>query len=72
MAFTQADLDALDRAILTGIRKVTFADGRSTEYQSVDEMRKVREVVKGEVALVAGRDTRRNRSIIARVGRCRR
>ena len=41
----QAMLDALDRAIFSGTRRVQFSDGgtgRMVEYNSVEEMRKAR------------------------------
>lgn len=50
MAWTQTDLDTLDAAIISGIRKVTFADGRSTEYQNVADMRQVRNDMKAELS----------------------
>ncbi len=45
MAWTEADLTAIRAAISTGIRSVTFADGRRTEYQSVDHMLKAESVI---------------------------
>lgn len=41
----QAMLDALDRAIFSGTRRVQFTDGgtsRMVEYSSMDELRKAR------------------------------
>lgn len=38
MAWTQADLDALETAIKTGVRKVTYRDGRTTEFRDLAEM----------------------------------
>jgi hypothetical protein len=51
MAYTQADLDALSAAILGGIKKVTFADGRSTEYQTLADMRALRDDIKAELVI---------------------
>jgi hypothetical protein len=42
MAWTQDDLDALDAAIATGVKKVQYANG-STEYQSLNEMLTLRD-----------------------------
>lgn len=42
MAITQADIDAIDTALATGVRRVTFADGRTTEYHSAEAMLAVR------------------------------
>lgn len=49
MAWTQADLDAVDLALRNNVRKVTFADGRSTEYQDADQMLAVRREIKSEL-----------------------
>lgn len=70
MAFQQSDLDGLDAAIATGVRKVTFADGRSTEYQNLDQMLAARDLIAGEVAGPGNTAARRRRRvIIGRVGR---
>lgn len=37
MAWSQTDLDTLDAAIATGVRKVRYAD-REVEYQSIPDM----------------------------------
>lgn len=50
MAYTQSDLDALSAAIAAGIKSVTYADGRRVEYQSVADMRALRNDMKAEVA----------------------
>ena len=45
VAELQAMLDALDRAIFSGTRRVQFSDGgtsRMVEYNSMDELRKAR------------------------------
>lgn len=69
MAFQQSDLDRLDAAIGSGLRKVTFADGRSTEYQNVADMLKARDLIAGEVAPPIDRVARRRRRVIVgRVG----
>ncbi|WP_088183594.1 phage head-tail joining protein [Sphingobium sp. Z007] len=69
MAFQQSDLDRLDTAIGSGIRKVTFADGRSTEYQNLDDMLRAREAIVGILAKPAPGTTGRRRFIVGRVGR---
>jgi roadblock/LC7 domain-containing protein len=45
VAFTQAQLNALDRAIAAGVLTVTTSDGKSVTYQSMDELLKVRSAV---------------------------
>ncbi len=70
MAFQQSDLDRIDGAIGSGLRKVTFADGRSTEYQNLDQMLAARDLIAGEIARPGDRTARRRRRIIVgRVGR---
>lgn len=50
MAFTSADLDALDRAIASGTLRVRFSDGREVTYQSLDAMLRARAVIAGGLA----------------------
>lgn len=42
MAFVAADLDTIDAALKSGIKRIVFADGRTTEYQSADQLLAVR------------------------------
>jgi len=69
MAFQQSDLDKIDAAISSGVRSVTFADGRRTEYQNVADMLRARDMIRGEVD-AASSTGRRRRLTILRVG-CR-
>jgi len=47
MAYTEAQLQALESALAKGERRVTFAD-KTVEYRSVDElMAAIREVRRG-------------------------
>jgi hypothetical protein len=47
MAYTEAQLDALQAALVKGERRVTFAD-KTVEYRSIDELRAaIREVRRG-------------------------
>lgn len=71
MAYQQSDLDKIDAALLTGVKSVTFADGRRTEFHSLDEMRRLRADVKGELVASASQVSRRTRFIVGRVGRIR-
>lgn len=48
MAWTQTDLDAIERAIATGARRVRFQT-HEVEYQSISEMLKARDVIKTEI-----------------------
>jgi hypothetical protein len=49
MAWTREDLDKVDQVLLDPTKKVTFSDGRSSENHSLDEMRRLRADIKGEV-----------------------
>ncbi|HUD30426.1 MAG TPA: hypothetical protein VMQ93_16270 [Novosphingobium sp.] len=70
MAWTTDDLDSLDRALLSGKKSFTFADGRKIEYHSLDEVRAVRREVKAELAAGASQVNPR-RATVARVRRSR-
>ncbi|MFN3656820.1 MAG: phage head-tail joining protein [Pseudolabrys sp.] len=48
MAWTQSDLDALDSALKRGVKRVRYSSGE-TEYHSLDEMLRLRAVMKAEV-----------------------
>lgn len=48
MAWTQTDLDKLNKAIASGKTRVQFSD-RTVEYRSLDEMLRVRSMIVGEV-----------------------
>jgi hypothetical protein len=69
MAFQQSDLDKLDAAILSGVRAVTFADGRKTEFHSLNEMRALRSDVKAELSAAASQTQPRRRTTIGRMRR---
>lgn len=61
MAWTQPDLDKIDAALANNVRKVTYADGRTIEYQNADQMLAVKKAMKAELAA--------NRSQIVRATR---
>lgn len=69
MAYTQADLDALNASIAKGIKSVTFADGRKTEYQTLADMLSLRKEMKLEVAAVANAASPRLRTTVGRIWR---
>jgi hypothetical protein len=50
MAFTSADLAAIDAAIASGAMEIRFSDGRSVQYRSIDELMRARALIAGEVA----------------------
>ena len=49
MAYTQTDIDALDAAIKNGVQEVAYRD-RTVKYRSLDEMFKIRSLMKNEIA----------------------
>jgi hypothetical protein len=49
VAWTQADIDALDTAIKSGTRRVRFSD-REVEYASLTELLQARSIAASEVA----------------------
>lgn len=53
MAWTQSDLDALETSIQRGTRVVQFGD-RRVEYHSLDEMLKLRQLMRDEIDTAAG------------------
>lgn len=48
MAFTQADLDAIDEALKTGAKKVKFRD-KEMEFNTPEELLQVRAVIQSEL-----------------------
>lgn len=53
MAYTQADLDAIDAAILGNQSKVRFAD-REVTYRTSEELLKTRDFVQTQLLAQAG------------------
>ena len=70
MAWQQSDLDKLDAAMASGTKKVTFADGRSREFQDLGDMMKLRSLIKTELAEGASQVAPR-RTVVGRFGRRR-
>lgn len=58
MAFTADDLTRIESAIKTGQRRVRFAD-REVEYRTFEEMLKIRDLIRAEVADADGTDKSR-------------
>ena len=48
MAYTQADLDAIDRAITGGTKRVTI-EGKTVEYRDMDELLKARALIRAQL-----------------------
>ena len=58
MAYTQAQLDALDEAIVSGELTVKYQD-KMTTYRSLEEMLRIRRLIAGELDPAAGITSRR-------------
>lgn len=58
--YTQADLDALNDAIATGARRVSY-NGQTVEYRSLSEMREVRDEMERQLGIVTTK--RRSRAV---------
>jgi hypothetical protein len=63
MAYTQTQVDELTEAIASGVLSVRQTDGRMVTYQSLDQMRKLRQEMIDEIEHAAG--TRRRRTFRA-------
>ncbi len=48
MAWTQSDLDRIEKAIASGARRVRFQT-HEVEYQSIGDMLKARDIIKAEL-----------------------
>lgn len=49
MAFTQSDIDTLKTAMLSNVKSVTFADGRTVQYRDIAEMKDVLAMAQADV-----------------------
>ena len=68
MAWTQADLDALEASIKGGVRTVSYAD-RSVTYHSLNEMLKLRMVMQESVSAATAPTPRIGRLYISGEGK---
>ncbi|WP_321914810.1 phage head-tail joining protein [Paraburkholderia sp. J11-2] len=59
MAFTQQDLDNIDRAIATGELEVRY-DGKEVKFRSIDDLKKARDLVAAELAAQSGKPRQRS------------
>jgi hypothetical protein len=55
--FTQADLDALNKAIKTGVMEVVYRD-RTVKYRTLEEMLSLRSLMKSEITPSSAGDER--------------
>lgn len=59
MAYTQSDLDRLDRAIADGALQVTLADGSMPRYRDLAELKEARRHVAAQISAGEGSTPRR-------------
>ena len=57
-SWTLADLQALEEAIAKGINRVKYTD-KEIEYRSLDEMLKIRDLIRNCLGITTGRGGRR-------------
>lgn len=60
MAYTQTDLDLLEKAIAQGARRVKYAD-KEVEYRDLNEMQDLRRIMRDELGLNGTNPARRLR-----------
>ncbi len=60
MAFTTADLTAVEEALAKGVLRVRMGD-RDVEYRSVDELIKARDAIQAEISTASGKRVRQYR-----------
>jgi len=58
MAYTQQDLQTLERAIASGVQQVRYSD-RLVTYQSIDAMRAARQEIANELGITLSAPKRR-------------
>ena len=67
MAYTEAQRDALKKALASGVLRVSY-DGTTTEYRAVDELRTALSTVERELAADAGKTALRQVRVYATKG----
>ena len=67
MAYTEAQRDALKKALASGVLRVSY-DGTTTEYRSVEELRQALSTVERELAADAGKTALRQVRVYATKG----
>lgn len=58
MSYTTTQLEALQKALATGERRVSFGD-KTVEYRSVEELREAIRTVEAELARESGQRSKR-------------
>lgn len=57
MAWTQTQLDALEKAIAEGTLRVKY-ENKEVEYRSLEDMLKVRDLIRKELGIVSSKGQR--------------
>lgn len=57
MAWTSTDLQELEKAIASGTLSVKYSD-KTVQYRSLEEMLKIRDLIRKELGLVRGKGQR--------------
>lgn len=52
--WTQADLTRIERAIRSGALRVTYGDGKSVTYRSLEDLFAIREQIRAALGIDAG------------------
>ena len=65
MAYTQAQLDAIDAAIVDGVLTVKYQD-KLTTYRSLDELLRIRRLIAGELNPDCGIVSRRSLASVSK------
>lgn len=69
MAWTQTDLDRIDRVIAAGELTVRFADGKMVTYRSMADLQRAKAAIKAEIDAAANGGQPVRRTIFATFGR---
>lgn len=57
MAFTETQLEAIEKAIAEGTLRVKY-ENKEVEYRSLDEMLKVRDLIRKDLGIVSAKGQR--------------
>ena len=63
--FTQGQLDAINRALASGTRSVSY-NGKTLTYNSFDEMLRARDLIRQELGLVSDANASRHVRVLGR------
>ena len=67
MAWTQTDLDNIEKAIAKGYLTVRHSDGKTITYRSMSELKEARDIISKELSAQSGK--RRPRAFVARTSK---